>query len=56
MQHPGRRQLDPIAGCEREDDQINRMNTADVVPCPDLLYIRGRVGRTADVPAGHHQL
>lgn len=31
------------------------MNTADVVPCPDLVYIRGRVGQAAGVPAGHHQ-
>lgn len=41
---------------EQEDDQIDRMNTADVVRCPDLVYIRRRVRQTADVPAGHHQL
>lgn len=40
---------------EQEGDQIDRMNTADVVWCPDLVYIRRRVGQTADVPAGHHQ-
>ncbi|KYN10828.1 hypothetical protein ALC57_17028 [Trachymyrmex cornetzi] len=40
---------------EQEGDQIDRMNTADVVRCPDLVYIRRRVGQTADVPAGHHQ-
>ena len=57
MQHPGivRCRADHSGGREREDDQIDRMNTADVVPCPDLVYIRRRVGQTADVPAGHHQ-
>lgn len=40
---------------EQEGDQIDRMNTADVVQCPNLVYIRRRVGQTADVPAGHHQ-
>jgi len=40
---------------EQEGDQIDRMNTADVVRCPDLVYIRRRAGQTADVPAGHHQ-
>lgn len=40
---------------EQEGDQIDRMNTADVVQCPDLVYIRRRVRQTADVPAGHHQ-
>lgn len=57
MQHPGivRSRTDHSGGREREDDQIDRMNTADVVQCPDLVYIRRRVGQTADVPAGHHQ-
>lgn len=57
MQHPAvvRGRADHSGGREREDDQIERMNTADVVSCPDLVYIRRRVGQTADVPAGHHQ-
>jgi len=40
---------------QQEGDQIDRTNTADVVRRPDLVYIRPRVGQTADVPAGHHQ-